>query len=167
MTKVFVTVGTTRFPSLVEYFDGPTIKCEVTLQTADPDFVARNAAHFPFSEAVQEHYDWADVVVTHAGAGSVYSLLEAQRRIIVVPNIDRSDKHQLDLAGYVRQNRFAMVVDRLDEFESIDEMIMACLEYDTRPYVKTPFFMGELLLSLLRRGGLVQRDPGSKILQSR
>jgi beta-1,4-N-acetylglucosaminyltransferase len=150
MTKVFVTVGTTRFPSLVRFFDRPTRSCEIVIQHADPGYVTEHALGFAFAASVAEWYAWADVVVTHAGAGSVYELLERGQRLVVVPNLDRADTHQLDLAGHVEKRRYGLVVRRIADFGSVDELLREAMRYQPAPYVKEAFFKAEFLLSLLR-----------------
>lgn len=152
MTKVFVTVGTTRFSSLVRFFDQVAVGCDVVLQHAEPAFVPTHARGFAFAPSVREWHAWADVVVTHAGAGSVYDLLEQQRRIVVVPNLERADKHQLDLAGYVERQRYAMVVKQLSSYPSVPDLINAALRFDSVSYKKTAFFKADFLLGLLRDG---------------
>ncbi len=149
MTRVLVTVGTTTFPSLVRYFDRPAPCCDVVIQHADPARTLRHARGFAFSDQLQEWYAWADVVVTHAGAGTVYALLEARRRVVVVPNLERVDKHQRDLASHVATRGYAMVVDPLDAFDGIDQLVSAALDFEAVPYVKTEFFKTQFLLDLL------------------
>jgi beta-1,4-N-acetylglucosaminyltransferase len=151
MTRVFVTVGTTRFPSLVRFFDRPSVQCHVVIQHADPDLALGYAEGFGFSPAVRDWYTWADVIVTHAGAGSVYDLLEQGRRIVVVPNLDRADTHQLDLAGHVDARRYAMMVRDLSRYGSVDQLVAAALRFEAERYTKTPFFKADFLLSLLRK----------------
>src|SRR5688572_15053114 len=104
IAKVFVTVGTTPFPSLVRFFDMPSNACEVVIQHADSSSVLNYAKGFPFAPSLRDWQEWADVVVTHAGAGSVYELLERGQKAVVIPNLDRSDKHQLDLAAYIEKH---------------------------------------------------------------
>ena len=147
--KVFVTVGTTRFPSLIRYFDQPS-RSEIVLQTADPGYQPKHVTAFDFTGDVRRYHEWADVIVTHAGAGSVYDLLERKRRIVVVPNLERSDKHQLDLARYVAAERYALVVERLSDHPDPDALLDAAVAFNPRKYVKDAFFKADYLLQLLR-----------------
>lgn len=151
MTKVFVTVGTTSFPSLVRFFDRPSKRCEIVIQTADPTYKAVSAKCFTYTNDIDRYYSWADVIVTHAGAGSVYALLEARYTIVVVPNLERADKHQLELANYIEANQYAMVVKELCDYKTHDELIEASVQITTRQYVKKPFNKGEFLVDLLSR----------------
>jgi beta-1,4-N-acetylglucosaminyltransferase len=152
MTKVFVTVGTTPFHSLVCFFDVRAAACEIVIQHAEQQWSPVLCCGFPFTSAIEEWYRWADVVVTHAGAGTIYALLEQGRRMVVVPNVERSDKHQLDLANHVAICGYAPVVRDLSSWASVEDLIKYALEFEAVPYVRTRFFMAEFLLELLGEG---------------
>lgn len=123
--NVFVTVGTTSFASLVR--EAISLKERETynfrIQTADDRYVLEGSDDVKaFYANVEVEYSWADVVVTHSGAGSVYRLLELEKNIVVVPNLERVDKHQKELARYVQDNRFGSVLWDVSRLEySIEE----------------------------------------------
>jgi beta-1,4-N-acetylglucosaminyltransferase len=54
-------------------------------------------------------YRSADVVIAHAGAGTIYQLLDMRKKSIIVPNLDPSDKHQLDIADFLLKYNYAFV----------------------------------------------------------
>lgn len=143
-----MTVGTTPFSRLVRFFDRPSSH-EIVIQTAEP-YEGSYAACFAFSSSIAERYAWAEIVVTHAGAGSVFTLLESAKRLVVVPNVDRADAHQLDLAAYIRDGHLAMVVPNVDLYGSPDELIRDASSYVPRPYSPTRFGAADWLLDLLR-----------------
>lgn len=135
--KVLVTLGTTRFDELLSAIDKLDIdkQVELTVQglgIADYAFSSK----FEFSSDIQTWYEWADVIVTHAGAGSIYNLLEQGKKIIVVPNTFRKDKHQLDIAKYVEENDYGLVC--YDLF-SIGSCIEEASKRLIKPYTKTEF----------------------------
>lgn len=109
--NIFATVGTTRFDTLVKACDelAKFAEYEILVQHANPDLVLNYARGQVFFDNIAEAYSAADVVITHAGAGSVYCLLEMGKTIIVVPNFERIDKHQSDIARYVEENEYALV----------------------------------------------------------
>jgi beta-1,4-N-acetylglucosaminyltransferase len=121
--KIFVTVGTTKFDSLIEYidqnkeFDDLNIECQI----ANGKYIPKNHLYFKFCEnsAIIRKYESADLIISHAGAGTIYKLLEMRKRIIIVPNLDRVDKHQLDLAQYMDKNKYALVSYKLDKLFSL------------------------------------------------
>lgn len=107
--KIFVTVGSTRFDSLFyEVAKALTEKDEAIFQIADGEYSNPNITTFSFVKNIMKYYKDADLVITHAGAGSVYSLLEMGKKIIVVQNIERLDPHQRDLANFIERNNLGL-----------------------------------------------------------
>lgn len=111
--KCFITVGTTRFDLLVETILTPTVLsslkklgCKViTFQIGNSDFqpgiydkegVQINA--YRFKDSISDDIENADLVISHAGAGSCIEVLEAQKPLLVVVNEELMDNHQIELA---------------------------------------------------------------------
>lgn len=102
---IFVTVGThgqpfERMLKEVERLPNPD---EVVLQYGvgvPPRAIRRAVAFMSFGE-MEEHFQAADVVVTHAGVGSILCARRAGRRPIVVPRYrdlgEHVDDHQVEL----------------------------------------------------------------------
>lgn len=109
--KIFVSVGNTHYNSLIEAIDRylPASDFDVTIQLADGSYLPKNHKFFRLTNDISPYFATADLVVAHAGAGTVFQLLEEHRKMVVVPNLERIDDHQLDLAQYVEQNNFASV----------------------------------------------------------
>lgn len=115
--KIFVTVGTTPFESLIKYIDINIKNHEVIAQISDGKYMPQRMKSFNYTKNIEEYYKWADIVITHAGAGSVYKLLEMQKRIIVVPNLERLDNHQLELANFIESNNYGEVFYKLEDIK--------------------------------------------------
>ena len=102
---IFATVGThgqpfTRFLSALAGLDG-----EVVVQYGHndpPAGVSQAVAFMPF-DVLNDHMRRADVVITHAGVGSVLCAREAGHVPVVVPRLHRYDEHvddhQLELVA--------------------------------------------------------------------
>ena len=103
--KIFVTVGTTKFDGLIEYIDNnfDSKKYEVFFQIADGKYIPKNFPYVRFVSNIKNFFLKCDIVITHAGAGSIYELLELNKKIIIVPNLERKDKHQLDIALFMEK----------------------------------------------------------------
>ena len=110
--RVLVTVGTTRFDSLIKYIDEVFAESPIkfTFQIADGKYKPVNFPFFTFSNDIDVHYRESDLVICHAGAGTIYKLLEISKKIIIVPNTERTDNHQLDIAAYMGANGYAITV---------------------------------------------------------
>ena len=116
--KVFVTVGTTVFDSMIKAADkcaGVLKDYQFTFQIANSkNYKPDNGLSFDFLDNIEDYYANSDVIITHAGAGTFYKLLEMHKKIIVVPNLERRDKHQADIARFAEENKYALVVWELD-----------------------------------------------------
>ncbi|OZS41298.1 PssE/Cps14G family polysaccharide biosynthesis glycosyltransferase, partial [Photobacterium sanguinicancri] len=126
--KVFVTLGTTVFSSLVNEIINISseVKLNVIIQTPDADnFSSSDDVKFvKFVEDVERFYVDCDLVVTHAGAGSIYSLLDMNIPFIAVPNLERADHHQKDIASFLSENNYAKVCNLPTELGGIIENII-------------------------------------------
>lgn len=100
MNKVLVTVGTTKFDSLIKYLD-EVAGYNFTFQIGNGEYTPKNYHFFRFSENISEYYKKADVIISHAGAGTLYSLLRMHKKVLMVPNLERRDKHQVEIAEYL------------------------------------------------------------------
>ncbi|XP_053487490.1 UDP-N-acetylglucosamine transferase subunit ALG13 homolog [Ictalurus furcatus] len=113
MKTVFVTVGTTSFDDLIVSLTSEEVVkalihrgyTDLVLQFGRGSFIPD--AHscpglrleaFRFKESIAENIQSADVVISHAGAGSCLEVLGAGKPLLVVVNDKLMDNHQLELA---------------------------------------------------------------------
>lgn len=143
-----MTVGTTRFDGLVKYLDSNFLDSDLnfTFQIADGLYIPLNYNYFKFNSQIDNYYDSADVVVTHAGAGSIYRLLETNKRMVIVPNVERRDAHQLDISRYMHKNNYAISVEK---FEDILSAIEFAATASFKRFNKERFFKAGEILSYL------------------
>ena len=119
-SHIFITVGTTEFSDLIEAVD-----CEEFL-----NFVVRNGCKrlviqigrgeveptflpdvcscvdidlevFRFKPTLSEDMQSADLIICHAGAGSITEALSLHKKVMVVVNDTLMDNHQTELARAV------------------------------------------------------------------
>jgi beta-1,4-N-acetylglucosaminyltransferase len=120
---VFVTVGTTKFPKLVNLLlSDDILTClrrngieRMVMQVGDGKHEDAHISElgdspvkfykegveihaYCYSPSLQTDLASADLVISHAGAGSIIESLEANKRLIVVVNEDLMDNHQFELA---------------------------------------------------------------------
>ena len=114
---IFVTVGTNEAPfdRLVEAVRG--LPGEIVLQHGASTVRPGNAQcieSLPY-EAMIETMRRAEVVITHAGVGSVLTALAAGMRPVVVPRLRRYgeavDDHQLEFARHLASSGLVRVVE--------------------------------------------------------
>ncbi|XP_052815776.1 UDP-N-acetylglucosamine transferase subunit ALG13 homolog [Mya arenaria] len=112
--RVFVTVGTTQFDKLIETMcSEDTLKAlqmlgysNLLLQRGcgqyDPPSTTGDGMfvdHYRYKSNIREDIEQADLVISHAGAGSCLETLGAGRKLLVVINEGLMDNHQLELAN--------------------------------------------------------------------
>ncbi|XP_026534367.1 putative bifunctional UDP-N-acetylglucosamine transferase and deubiquitinase ALG13 [Notechis scutatus] len=113
MNSVFVTVGTTSFDDLIVAVTTPEatqalqdLGCrKLVLQVGRgkecPDSFSTatfTLEVFRFKSSLSEDVKKADLIISHAGAGSCLEVLEAGKPLLVVINDKLMDNHQLELA---------------------------------------------------------------------
>lgn len=149
--RILVITGTTGFDSLVRAIDESQElgqDYEITLQTGEGQYEPRNTQFFRFDKGLKSKLDQYDFFITHAGAGSIFMLLEQKKRVLVVPNTDRADKHQVELAGYVKSHQLCSVCeDVADISRAIREIDMRTANLQT--YEKVEFHAARDILDYI------------------
>jgi len=136
--KIFVSVGNTQYNSLIKAIDEllSAKEFDITIQIANGSYIPINHKYFRLTDNISNYYQEADLVVAHAGAGTVFQLLEEERKAVVVPNLERVDDHQLDLAQYVEEHKFANVCYDINQ---IRESIITAINTHYEKYKVDPF----------------------------
>jgi len=147
--RILVTVGTTAFQSLIDYISTLTIEnCEFVVQYGPSAMSCDTHESFDYSNSIDKHYQMADLIISHAGAGSTFKLLALQKPIILVPNLERVDKHQTDLAKYMEDNNHVFVAWALENIPLLIKRFQN-KEYSLAPFEPKRFFAQEKLMKLL------------------
>lgn len=99
--KVFIAAGTGSFDALIKEADA--LPHEVVCQIGDGKYAPKHQQWFRTCPTLEPWYDWADIIVTHAGAGTMLEALAHDKRVIAVPNLQRTDAHQHELLAELAQ----------------------------------------------------------------
>lgn len=150
MMKLLVSVGTTPFDPLIKKVDELSVffgDCFFYAQTSKlSGYTPKHIEHSEFISDFNSFVLGFDIVITHAGAGNIYSLLELGKTLIVVPNLARIDKHQSDISLYVESNDYGEVCWELDNLKfSIENSFSKSF----RAYKKESFFGVKAIFSTL------------------
>ncbi|AQP99405.1 hypothetical protein B0W48_06065 [Pseudoalteromonas aliena] len=146
--KVLVTVGSSPFESFIQAVDkvAKTLpNYEFTFQISNSNYKPSNGVYFSFSEEFSKYIDEADIVISHAGAGTIFELLEKKKKCIVIPNYERIDKHQSDLTTYIENNELAIVCHKLNNISLSIEQANC---FKAKAYCKEGFFLTNELISI-------------------
>lgn len=139
--RILVITGTTGFDSLVKTIDearGLESDYDITLQIGEGRYTPRYKKFFDFDRHLKLKLCAYDFFITHAGAGTLFTLLEQGRRVLVVPNTERADKHQRELAAYVGLQGWCAVCNEVSDVVQC----IADIEHQTdqlRTYAKVEF----------------------------
>jgi UDP-N-acetylglucosamine transferase subunit ALG13 len=93
--KVFVAAGTGSFDALIREADA--LPHDVVCQIGGGTYAPKRQQWFRTCPSLEPWYDWADIIVTHAGAGTMLEALAHGKTVIAVPNLQRTDAHQHEL----------------------------------------------------------------------
>ena len=128
LKQVFVTVGTTSFDELIEAADSDTVhqalatlgythvrhqvgRGDARPRAGDGDaaVATRRRSRLPttwfdFAPSLSDFICSAELVISHAGAGSIMDALEARKPLVVVVNDALMDNHQAELAEVRQQS---------------------------------------------------------------
>jgi len=148
--KILITVGTTPFDKLIRYCDEKLNESlMITMQISNnARYIPKRFAYFRFANNIISYYTSADLVITHAGAGSIFTLLEMKKRIIVIPNLERDDHHQNDLANIVSSKQWGLVCWN---YEDLPSLIERSIKFPLVPYERKEFFGGQFLDELIKQ----------------
>lgn len=143
--KLLVTVGSGRFDQLIQACDEQLTphKWQVHCQIGKGGYRPENHQYFEFSDNFSALWQDADIVICHAGVATVFELLEAKKKLVVVPNMKRIDPHQDDLAQFLEDQQYCVVCRDL---LCLNKAIQRCISESFQPYVKEPFFMADSIL---------------------
>ena len=87
---IFVTVGTTYFDELIMEVDrlagSGELGQEVIAQRGSGAYEPKNIESFAFKPGLGEYYERADLIVSHAAAGTLFTALNVGKRIVAVSN---------------------------------------------------------------------------------
>ena len=146
--NIFVTVGHTHYNSLFQAVNEQLSPetYHVVNQISDGDYKPDKHQYFKFTQNIASQIEQADLVITHAGAGSVFHLLEIGKPIVVVPNFERIDEHQKDLANFVEKNNYASVCNDLAQLANC---VLEARSKTFSPYQTDPFDGYQRILALL------------------
>ena len=126
-TKVFLTVGThpEPFDRLVKEMDriSKTKKFEVFGQTGNSAYIPKNFVFARLLNTVEysQKAKWADIIVSHGGAGAIIHAMEHKKKLVVVPRLkdfsEHTNNHQLDLARVLEKHKKAISLENIQELE--------------------------------------------------
>lgn len=132
---IFVTVGmhSQGFERLIRKMDEVALKLnkEVIMQIGTTKYEPKNTKWFRFvelDEEILELIDKSDLVISHGGAGTILTVLAANKPLIVVPRLqcfnEHVDNQQLELTDYLSEQGRLVTIKNVNEIENSIECII-------------------------------------------
>lgn len=160
---VFVTVGTTQFPQLVEAVLSTEVTSllstmgytSLTLQvgrTKVPTLPSSEGGIlikvFDYKPSLRQDMEESDLVISHAGAGTCLEVLELNKPLVVIVNDQLMDNHQTELAdrlassGHLVSGTVSSLMESLVKMEKEKEGLKTFLPGDGRLFSR---FINDLM----------------------
>jgi UDP-N-acetylglucosamine transferase subunit ALG13 len=160
---IFVTVGTHEqpFDRLIRKIDELAakgkIKEKIIAQIGYCSYIPENFEYFRFApfEKMEKLFDSANLVITHAGVGSVFLALKKGKKVIVVSRMrkfgEHSDDHQIQVAKELE--RQGMIIGVYD-IEDLEEAIEKSKNFAFKPLRKKSIIASKIdkFLKVLSKG---------------
>lgn len=131
---IFVTVGTQKFQMnrLIETMDrfAENYSDEVVMQIGNSDYMPKNCEYYKFikKEEFAKLLEKCDVLVTHAGVGSIMDGIRANKPVVAIPRLKKYDEHvddhQLEVAQALGKEKCILVCSDMDELPEILENVL-------------------------------------------
>ena len=148
MKTIFVTVGSTHFDALIDIIDSTEFIELARDKGYDKIIVQHGNYHrecthvtkaFDYAKPaeIKEYFNGADLVIGHAGAGTILEVLGIGKPLFVVVNDSLMDNHQTELARALKENGVLVmsgVSDFLPVFSS-SQFEPHTLKLDPQPLV--------------------------------
>jgi len=123
---IFVTVGTTKFDSLIMEVDrltGAGFLKNVTCQIGSGSYIPDHCEHFRFLPNIDDYLEKAELVITHGGT-TVLNMLGEEKRFVAIANTVLADDHQTSYLQHIY--KYAPIHWTRDVLD-IEELIAAAL----------------------------------------
>jgi UDP-N-acetylglucosamine transferase subunit ALG13 len=125
--STFVTVGNGKFDPLIKEIDRlkgeGKIKENVVVQLGHGSYIPKHCNWFKFESPLTKYYKKADLIISHGGPGIVFEVLRMKKKLIALPNRDRTDPmHQVEyLRAIAKETSALLYCDRVG-------MLFECLK---------------------------------------
>jgi beta-1,4-N-acetylglucosaminyltransferase len=150
-SKIFVTTGSVlEFDDLIKRLDdiNKNKDFEIIAQIGIGKYIPKNIKCFNFADNLEKYFDWADVVITHTGAGTLFELLELNKKIICRSNPKAIDNHEI--IKKFAKNKYLIFVSGNNLFklkENIDKLLK---ENKIKKYIKENNTIGKEIQKFLK-----------------
>ena len=150
---IFVTVGNGKFDPLIKEIDrligSGSIKDQVVMQIGHGRYHPQHCESFQFKSTLEHYFDQADLVISHGGPGSVFDVLRKGKKLIALPNRDRTDpRHQVEYLRAMAQETSGLIY--CDHVELLASCLKKAKTHRFTQYKPSTCRMGEIVKEFLK-----------------
>lgn len=147
---ILITLGTQNqhFKRLLDYVEKSNIKDEIIVQAGATPYKSKKMKIFNYIDydKMQEYIEKADLIITHAGTGSILTPLKCNKKVIVCARKaelgEHADNHQFELVKIFCDEGYVL---KLDENVNLDDLYKNIKSFKPKKYVSlTKKFASEL-----------------------
>lgn len=116
---ILVTLGTQKqqFTRLLDYIENSNIDEEIIVQAGFTKYESKKMKIFDFIDydKMNDYIDKADLIITHAGTGSIVSALKKNKKVIACARLSKYlehvDDHQEEILDVFYEEGFILKID--------------------------------------------------------
>lgn len=151
---IFVALGTQKFQldrlikQIDQYVEEGLITEDVIAQVGESKYKPKNYAYKDFldKKTYESYLQKARVVITHGGVGTIISVINMKKPVIVVPRMkkygEHVDDHQLDIANEFASKGYILCCNEGDD---LLELLESCSTFSFQEYVSQTGHIVELI----------------------
>lgn len=136
---ILVTLGTQKeqFTRLLDYIENSNIEDEIIVQAGYTKYQSKKMKIFDFIsyEEMNKYIDKADIIITHAGTGSVLTPLKKGKKVIACARLSKYnehvDDHQVELVEVFKEEGYLL---ELSDEEPLDEIMRKIKKFNPKKY---------------------------------
>ena len=153
---ILVTLGTQKeqFTRLLDYIEKANINEEIIVQAGHTQYESNKMKILDFItyNEMEQYINDANVIITHAGTGSVLTPLKKGKKIIVCARQkkygEHIDDHQLELVEVFKDGGYVL---ELNETNSLNELLKEIKKFKPVKYVSNTKKFTEKLLEEIEK----------------
>ena len=129
---IFVTLGTQDKPfvRLLDILEHSSLTDEIIVQAGYTDYQSKKMKIYKYldKDDFERYMEEADIVIAHAGVGTILSALNKHKKVLVVPRLaklgEHTNDHQLQIAEAFSKQNYIMELLADDDFEEVFKRLM-------------------------------------------
>ncbi len=106
---------------------------------------------FLTKEEFQRYIDESDFVISHAGTGSIISCIKRNKKVVVVPRLQKYqehiDNHQLEILSAFENKKLIIAVDK--ELSDFQDKILSVKTIDVNKFVSNNISFNKNLIEII------------------